>query len=362
MRIVHLNTERTWRGGERQTLWLARELERRGHQNRVACRPGFPLERAAKEAGLKTFALSPWAEAAPLAAWRLRRFLKESGAEVLHAHTAHAVGLGALAARGIGVKFAATRRVDFPLQRNFFSRWKYGRLDGLAAISRRVRDVLVEGGMPADRVVVISSGIDAAGYPSAADRVRLRREKGCGEGDFLIVNAAALVPHKDHDTLLRAARLVCAEIPRARFLILGDGPLKGRLTETARSLGLEGRAVFLGHRADVLEWTALADVFVLSSEEEGLGTALLDAMALGVPTVATRAGGIPDIYGSEQAPELVSPKDPEALAGALLSLARDPEEGRRRAARGRDLVSRFTVRAMTDRYEDFYKKLLQSEK
>jgi glycosyltransferase involved in cell wall biosynthesis len=297
-------------------------------------------------------------EADIFAASRLRKFLKEQKAQILHAHTGHAVGLGALAALSTETAFLATRRVDFPIRTNFFSRWKYGQLDGLVTISRRVQQVVGSNGFVTDRIAVIPSGIDPSEYPSTADRLKLRKARGFSERDVLVVNAAALVPHKDHETLLRAAAIVCRAVPAARFLILGDGPLRGALAGMAQAMGLAEKVFFLGHRADVLELMAMADVFAFSSVEEGLGTSLLDALTIGVPTAATAAGGIPEIYGSSSAPELVPPRDPQALAENILVVLRDPAEARRRVERGRDLVKGFSVQAMAERYEEVYKNLL----
>jgi glycosyltransferase involved in cell wall biosynthesis len=110
---------------------------------------------------------------------------------------------------------------------------------------------------------------------------------------------------------------------------------------------------------DALELTAMADVFVFPSVQEGLGTALLDALALGVPTAATAAGGIPDIYGDPRAPELSPPGDPDALARNILRVLLDPEEARRRVERGRERVKGFTVQAMTGAYERLYEEIVK---
>jgi len=359
MRIVHLNTERTWRGGELQTLQLARALSQRGHDNWLACRPDLPLARRVADEGLRMFPLSPLLEFDPLAALRLRGFLRKTRADILQAHTGHAVGLGALACAGTRVKLVATRRVDFPLRKNFLTRWKYDRADAIVCISSRVRAVVLESGVLPEKTALIPSGIDSTGYPSTSDRDRLRRDRGFVPGDLLVVHAAALVPHKDQATLLRAAKRV-ADVTKARFLILGDGPSRSSLETRARDLGLGERVSFLGFRPDVLEWIALSDLFVFSSREEGLGTALLDAMAIGVPSAATSAGGTPDIYGGASASELSPPGDSEALARNMLSVLNDPGEARQRVERGRQLVKNFTADAMVDSYEKLYKKLMEN--
>ena len=358
MRVLHLNTERTWRGGERQTFWLAETLSRRGHESRLACRPEGPLAAKAKERGLAVFPLSPSFEFDLFAARRIRRHLLETGTDILHAHTGHAVGLGAMAVRGTDVKLVVTRRVDFPLKVDVFSRWKYGRAHAVACISGWVRKMVLDGGVPEGKTVVIPSGIDPTGYPLEADRDRLRRERGVDLKEVVLVHVGALVPHKDQAVLLRAVERAAREVRRFRLILLGDGPLRKTLEQLARDLGIADRTVFMGNISDVLAYTALADLFVFSSKEEGLGTALLDALAVGVPTAATAAGGIPDIYGGPDAPELSPPGDPEALARNILSVLNDPEEARRRAERGRQRIAHFTVEAMADGYEVLYRKVL----
>ncbi|MBL0349384.1 MAG: glycosyltransferase [Elusimicrobia bacterium] len=359
-RILHVNTERGWRGGERQTLWLARELERRGHGNVVAARPKGPLARAAAEAGLRVFPLAPWSEWDFRSAGRLRAFLRQENIQVVHAHTGHAVGFGALARRGTTARLVATRRVDFPLKNNFLSRWKYRSVDALAAISTAVRRVVIEGGVPESKISVIPSGVDPAAHPSVADRNRFRSERGFTPADRLVVHVGALVPHKDQATLLRAFALLRARGAADRLLILGDGPRREELERLTAALRLEDAVSFLGHRGDVLEYTAMADLFVFPSVDEGLGTALLDALVLGVPTAATAAGGIPDLYGGPGAPELTPPGDVESLARNMAAVLENPEEARRRAERGRERARGFSVSAMTDRYEALYQKLLEA--
>jgi glycosyltransferase involved in cell wall biosynthesis len=353
-RILHINTERGWRGGERQTFLLALELRRRGHHNWIVARPGEPLAMAAGKEGLPVIPVRPWGEADLWTAARLARFAQANEISLFHAHTGHAVGLGALAVWRSPIPFVATRRVDFPLGSGFFSQWKYRRLGGVAVLSTAIRRAVLEGGIPENKISIIPSGIDPAGYPRVEDREFLRLKYGFSKEDQILINVGALVPHKDQATFLRAAAQVALVFPQAKFLILGEGPLRKELESLVEKLGLTDRVFLLGHRPEVLEYVAMADLFVFSSVEEGLGSALLDAFVMGVPTVATAAGGIPDLYGGSSAPELSSPRDARALADNIRRVLSHPEERALRVGRGRERGRLFSVQAMGDAYEKFY--------
>ena len=147
MRILHIDTERGWRGGERQALWLAAELARREHVSIVAARPGEPLAQRAPAQGIELLPCAPAFEADPRGVLALRRYLRARSIEVVHAHTAHAAGLGALATLGMDVPLVVARRVDFRLRRNVGTRWKYGRAAAVIAVSRAVAEVLAQGGV-----------------------------------------------------------------------------------------------------------------------------------------------------------------------------------------------------------------------
>jgi len=330
------------------------ELRRRGHFNWIAARPGEPLALAAEKEGLSVFPVRPWGEWDFWTAARLARFARKNGVSIFHAHTGHAVGLGALAVRGTSISLLATRRVNFPLGSGFFSRWKYRRLKALAVLSSAIYQKAVAGGIPASKIVVIPSGIDSAGYPHVHDRDSFRRKLGFSSEDLLIVTVGALDLQKDQATFLRAAALVAPAFPQAKFLLAGEGPLRRELEGLTRELKMSDRVFFLGHRPEVLEYTAMADVFVLASAEEGLGTALLDALIIGVPTVATAAGGIPDLYGGPHVPELCAPRDPGALARNIHYVLGDRDERSRRVICGHERSRLFTVLAMGDAYEKFY--------
>ncbi len=358
--VLHLNTEYGWRGGERQTFLLALELARRGYLNWIGARPTEPLAQRAERAGIPVVPVVPWGEWDVWTAWRLSRFAKRNGISILHAHTGHAVGLGALAKQMSGgtLRLVATRRVDNPLSSNPFSRWKYAAVDGMGAVATRVAEVAMAGGVSPKKIAVIHSGVDRQGYPTAADRARLRAERGFSPQDVLVLSAGALVEQKDQATLLRAAAIVRQERPEVKFVVLGEGPLRTRLESQIRELGLESTVFLWGHRSDVVECTAMGDIFVLSSVGEGIGGALIDAMAVEVPTAATRVGGLADLYGSSDAPELTPAGDADALAKNILWVLKDPAEAGRRVAQGRLTAGKFTAKAMAEGYDSLYQAAL----
>jgi glycosyltransferase involved in cell wall biosynthesis len=178
------------------------------------------------------------------------------------------------------------------------------------------------------------------------------------EGAPVVGNVAALTGHKDHATLIEAAGLVLRARPETRFVIVGEGPLRRELEARVREGGLAGRVAFAGFRDDVDRLLPAFDVFCLSSQLEGLGTSVLDAMAFGRPVVATAAGGIPEAVEDGVTGRVVPVRDPVALARALLDVLRDPEARRAMGDAGRQrFLARFTADRMAEETLRVYAEL-----
>ncbi len=360
LRVLHVDTERGWRGGERQTLWLARELARRGHGSVVAARQGEPLSARAAEAGLTVVDCSPFSEIDPRAAWRLRRALREHRIDVVHAHTAHAVAVAALATLGTGVPLIVARRVDFPLRANAGTRWKYGRAAKIIAISDAVARVLAASGIAGDRIVVVPDGVDVDRDVKPATRETLASLGVAGDGP-LIVQVAQLVGHKDPLNFVRAIDRVRALVPGAQGLLVGDGPLRADVEREVHLLGLEPNVHLAGFRDDADALLAAADVACLSSREEGMGSVLLDALAFGRPVAATRAGGIPEVIIDGECGVLADVGNPVALGDAIVRLIRDDMLRDRVRANAKARANEFSVERMTDRTIAVYESVLASD-
>lgn len=321
--VAHLDTGRDWRGGQAQVLLLARGLERRGVRNLVLAPRGPLLERAAAE-GLATAEWSPRGEWDFGAVMRGARLLAEARVQVAHCHSAHAHAVGVPAARLAGVPaVVVSRRVDFAIARHPLSALKYRLpVDRYLCISRGVMEVMRAGGVPESRLALVPSGIEFPDPPPGPD---LRGLLGVGPDAPIVGTVAALAPHKNHADLLRAAAEVVRERPDVHFAWVGDGECREALLALRSRLRLERNVHLLGFRDDAHALLRQFTVFALASWLEGLCTSLLDAQALGVPAVATRVGGIPDVIEDGVNGRLVPPRDPAALAAALIEALRRPD-------------------------------------
>jgi len=345
--VLHVDSAAGWRGGQNQVLLTAKGMAARGHRVTLACRAGGVLEARARAEGLDVHGLPLAGDLSLRAALRLARLMRDTRPDVLHLHDPHALATGLLAARGAPrARAVATRRVDFPL-RGPLSRWKYRACARVIAVSRKIAEVLGAQGVAPERIRVVYEGVpDRAG---AAGGAAALAELGVPAGCPVVGNVAALTDHKDHETLVEAAARVRPRVPDARFVIVGDGPLRPRLEALCRERGLIDRCVFAGFRHDLDRLFPAFTVFCLSSHMEGLGTSLLDAMAFSLPVVATAAGGIPEAVEDGVTGRVVPVRDPAALADALVEVLANPEKARALGAAGRRrFAERFTAERMVD--------------
>jgi glycosyltransferase involved in cell wall biosynthesis len=284
------------------------------------------------------------------AGWRLSRVIKRLQPNVVHAHDPHGIAMAALALSFAGGKAApvlvASRRVDFHLKENSFSRWKYRQVDCFIAASEAIRLMLVADGIEARRTVTVHEGIDVD-HVASGEPVNIHEAFWLPHHAPVVGNVAALVPHKGHRHLIEAAHLVVQEIPDARFVILGEGELREQLERQVRDHHLEKHVLLPGFRTDVLGCIKGFDLFVMSSVTEGLGTSLLDAMACGKAIVATEAGGIPEVVDDQVTGMLVPARDHKAMAAAIVRVLKDAALRQRMGAAGLARVrARFTVERM----------------
>ncbi len=376
--LFHLDGERGLRGGERQLLYLASHLRAAGHENVIVCRAGVPLDREARRRRFKTLNLPFLGEWDIFSARRLRRAASQEDFPILHAHTAHTAALARLASLWGGPPWVVHRRVDFHLRGSLSRIFKYSAAHRVVAVSKSIRRILVEDGVEESKIEVVPDCVPAteaearlADIPEGPlrpaapeERAKIRQELSGALGipaeAFWIGNLAALVGHKDQATLLRSAAQVLRREPKARFLLIGSGPLERELRNLADELIVSQSVHFVGQVSDPRPWLQAMDLYVQSSWGEGMGSVLLEAMACGVPIVATTAGGIPEVLEDGRSALLVPPRSPEKLADAVCAALSDRESAAKRARAAESSLENFSMSRIGERTETLYRELFVS--
>lgn len=351
MRVLQVDSGREWRGGQNQVRLLCRELVNRSDiQNYLFTSEGSELARRA-QASRVAVTETRWRAGLSFSAFRrLGLVVGEIQPDIVHVHDSHSLTL-ALWLRRIGPHWLADsstrkrerpdpyvvvahRRVDFHVKPG--SNWH--KVDRIIAVSEGVKRVLVDDEVNPRDVVVVPDGIDPYEIGTAAlGAPDMRKRLGLPAGAPIAVNVAALVDHKDQRTFIRAAAAARTRAPRLHWVIAGDGPLRAELQREVANLSVGDIVHLVGYVEPVDALIKEANVFVMSSREEGMGSVVLHALALEKPVVATAAGGLPEVV----APEWLAPVgDAGALAAkTLLALEQAPRTS---------LPERFTAKAMAE--------------
>ncbi|MGH7830078.1 MAG: glycosyltransferase family 4 protein [Candidatus Binatia bacterium] len=356
LKILHVDPEKAWGGGEAQVIGLVSYLSLQGHQNHLLCNPEGILYGAAQMRGISTLSIRMGGEVDPRPVFPVRRLIQREKYDVVHLHTkrAHALSLWVRPASP-SARFVVTRRMDYPVKKNWYNHLLYNRkVDGVVAISRKIADVLIEGGVRKEKIRVIHSGIDPAPFQQVKTTKR-------SNPSVVIGTLAVLEKRKGHRFLLEAAALLKQQGHRLQYRFAGSGSETGRLKGLALQLGLAEEVVFDGFVSDVPAFLSAVDLFVLPSLYEGLGVAVVEAMAAGKPVIATRVGGLPELVEDQVTGLLVPPRDPRALALAISRLLSQEGLVRQMGSKACERVQRyFTLEQMARKNEEFYYELLEN--
>jgi L-malate glycosyltransferase len=346
--IVHVASGREWRGGQRQVWLLARQLARLGMDQVVVT--GRDSELARRLTG-SSVPVRPARWQAGLDPRVIRPILLELRRRpaLLHVHDAHALTLAGICSTLLGTPLIVTRRVDFHLSRRGY----WGKADKVIAISRAIAEVLASDGVARERITVVHSGIDLENTRRTT-KLGVRERLGLPPDARIVSNVAALVGHKDHATLVKAAKILESRFPDLHWVIAGEGKLRRALERQIHELGIARCVHLLGHITEPARLIVDSNLFVMSSQEEGLGTSVLEAMALGIPIASTSAGGLPELLGNG-AGLLVPTRDPAALASAVAQILEDRELRQRVVGRASTEVLRFTDRRMAEEVASVYR-------
>lgn len=357
VRVAHVINARGLGGAERFYATLVRQGDDRGLEQLVL----VPFATPASVEFTDLLAPVPWAARAgarladvPSVWGWLRRELHRFAPDVVHASLFHATVLTATVPRGRHARRLLThvygpglRVLPHPRLREALDRWAGRRYDRVAAISVSVAQFLVsEYGYPTDKVVCIPLGWEGRPVASTADDARPT-----------VVCVSRLRPEKGHAVLVEAFASVCRSIPEARLLLVGDGELRGAVAAQAEALGVRGNVEITGQVDEVWPYLAQGHVFALASYSEAYGIAVAEAMAAGLPVVASAVGGIPELVTEGVTGELFPAGDSGALAAQLIRMLRSPELRHRMGEAAQVAAGPLGMERSVDRYLDLFEAL-----
>jgi glycosyltransferase involved in cell wall biosynthesis len=358
--LVDLETE--WRGGQNQAWLLLKGLRERGHQSDLVTAKSSALGQRASSAGITVHSVDRGLLRLP-AASLVGRLLRGGSYDVVHANEAHAVTAVWLAARRAGIgrtKFVISRRVGYPIGKGALAQARYRAAAQIVAISEWSAERVVRSGISADKVSIVYEGVDLPALPTGEQRTAARARFGIAANQPLLGCVGVLSPDKGQEWLIRALPLIRSELPNAKLLLAGDGPCRAQLESLARKMNLSDAVIFAGFVKDVESVYPALDVFLLPSMFEALSNALMSAMAYGVPSIAFNCGGPAEIIEHEKSGLLVSEKDPEAIANAVKRILQGPELAARFRQAGRARIEdKFSSEKMVDAMLRVYASVLQ---
>ncbi|MEM9389910.1 MAG: glycosyltransferase [Bacteroidota bacterium] len=361
LKILHLGSEASWRGGEQQIAYLIEELVNAGHTCEILGRDNSAFEHHASEENLQFYGASYSGVGLVKTTFLLKKI--SSKYDIVHAHSgkSHTLAFFALLA-GMRTPVVLSRRVDFVPKSNFFTLWKYNhlgikRIIGVSnAITEIMRSYLTE---KKERCVTIHSGVDLRRF-SEVKKKSLRSTLELPEGCFIVGNTSALADHKDYFTFLRVAEVLSNKDDAYHFVIMGDGPMAEEVKSFARDLNLMNRVTFTGFINSIPEVLSDLNLFLMTSKTEGLGTSILDAFASRVPVVATRAGGIPEMVIHESTGLTAEVGDVNALAMNIERLKGNVQLTQELVSNASSKLLEFTKEQTAKKTQDVYYEVLDT--
>ena len=346
MHILHVETGQHLYGGALQVLHLVKGLKKQGCRSTLVCAKGSKIGEAA--AGFSPIHEVPMVgELDPWFVLRLRRIIRTEHPDIVHVHSRRGADFwGIIAARLAKTKVILTRRVDNP-ELPWVAQMKYRLCDGVITISEGIRQVLLFEGVPAYKIDCVPSGVDSGKYNQPCETQWFCSEFGLKPDEKVIGVIGQLISRKGHRYLIEAAPTILKHYSETHFLFFGQGPLRHDLQQLSKSLHMADKVHFAGFRTDLERILSCLDLVVHPATMEGLGVSLLQAAAAGVPIVASRVGGIPEIVHDGVNGYLVDVAKTQAIVDAVLTLLHNPLKAKRLGRAGQELVrSHFSLEAM----------------
>jgi glycosyltransferase involved in cell wall biosynthesis len=357
--ILHTETLTRWGGQQNRVLTEAVGLSRRGYKVIISCHKGTTLAHKAKEAGIKVYEVNMVKTAHLSNIPKLISIIKKEGVEIVSTHSSVDSWAGGLAAKLTGKRLVRFRHNLYPVGRDPLTRFIYAIPDRFIAISTAVKDVLVKRGLKSTKITVIPSSVDTGHFSPATDD--LRKELNISPETMIIGNSSTFTWTKGQETLLQAFNLIHKKFP---CILLFAGRLpdsrKGKYLNHVHE-DLRDKVVLLGHREDIPRVLKTIDIFIYPSVLEGLGTALLEAMAMGRPIITSDIPTFGDFIEDRVNGLFFKVRNPEDLAEKAVFLMQDKKLKEQIGKKARSTaLEKFTVEKMIDRTEAYYQEVLDA--
>ncbi|HYL84168.1 MAG TPA: glycosyltransferase family 4 protein [Candidatus Angelobacter sp.] len=360
MKVLLVDLEPEWRGGQNQALLILEGVIQRGHQAELVAAEGSALGARAAEKGIRVHSVSRGLLRIP-AALRIRALLKDGKFEIVHANEAHAVSAAWLAGAGRRAALVISRRVGYPIGKSRIARPRYATAARIIANSHWVAKQAEASGVAKEKLTVVHEGVKVPPRLDEPKRIAARARWGIDADVPLLGCVGVLLPDKGQEWLIRSLAVLRKEFPKAKLLLAGDGPCRSKLEVLARELGVTGSVIFAGFVKDVETVYAALDVFLLPSFFEALNNSLLAAMTYEIPSLAFDRGALGEIIEDGQSGLLVSGPNVADISSAAAKILRDRafskglgEAGRRRVEQ--NFSAERMVEGIVRVYEDVLRR------
>lgn len=343
LKILQLSSEKSWRGGEQQIAYLILYLKTQNIDVVVCSRKNSAFSEWCREKDIPFYELGFKNGADLVTALKIKNIVKKENIDLVNAHSGKSHSLAYLALRlGMTKPLIVHRRVDFPLKTSGFSLAKYNHknVKKIICVSNAIAGLVKKVVQNPERVITVYSGIDPTRFSDHKATGYIHKEFNIERSKRLIANISAIAPHKDYETFLAAAKRVSESRDDCHFLIVGDGNLRDAIQDLAKKLKLTHAVSFTGFRNDIPTLFRELTLFLITSDTEGLGTTVIDSLCNGVPVIATKAGGIPELVRDGKEGFLCAIADSECLAEKVNLLLDSEGE---RAKMSKSAVKRATL-------------------
>lgn len=357
--VLHIDTETGIRGGQKQALMLYHRLIEKNIKSYFICRRDSELEKYLSKHNMNYYSLSMLSSYSLFLGFKIARYARDNAYNIIHCHSSHSLNLGIIAKFfNRKLKVVGSRRVMFPVK----NKMKYNSLflDKIISVSDAVKKQMLKSGINENKLITIHSGI-------LLNEIRKTKSLGLKNkkefaNSFIVGTSAAFTNEKDYPTLVNAAKIVVKKKPDTKFIFLGKGPLFENIKSLVNEYKLINNVFLFGYVDEPLKYIKDFDIYVTSTKSEGLGTSILDAMALDKPIIATNTGGIPEIVHHNQNGILFDKGDYHSLVEAILDLYENSDKRLNMAQKSLEIVKNFDIDNTVEKTHELYETMLNGEK